>query len=67
MTVYYNQTESELGNRATHKHNGVGFNKHDAPILTSLAEKYSVVGYLTEGEFNTVCRLIPKYRRQWGE
>ena len=34
-------------------------------IITPLAEKYLVEGYLFESEMETVHHLVPKYWRQW--
>lgn len=65
LVVYRNQNPDERFAMATKRVNGVGFNKHDAPVLTPLAEKYLVEGYLFESEMETVHHLVPKYWRQW--
>ena len=65
LIVYRNQNPDERFAMATKRVNGVGFNKHDAPVLTPLAEKYLVEGYLFESEMETVHHLVPKYWRQW--
>lgn len=65
LVVYRNQNPDERFAMATKRVNGVGFNKHDAPVLTPLAEKYLEEGYLFESEMETVHHLVPKYWRQW--
>jgi hypothetical protein len=65
LVVYRNQNPDEKFAMATKRVNGVGFNKHDAPVLTPLAEKYLADGYLFEREMETVHHLVPKYWRQW--
>ena len=65
LFVYRNQNPDEKFAMATKRVNGVGFNKHDAPVLTPLAEKYLADGYLFESEMETVHHLVPKYWRQW--
>ena len=65
LIVYRNQNPDERFAMATKRVNGVGFNKHDAPVLTQLAEKYLEEGYLFESEMETVHYLVPKYWRQW--
>ena len=65
LVVYRNQNPDEKAAMATKRLNGVGFNKHDAPLLTPLAEKYLADGYLFESEMETVHHLVPKYWRQW--
>jgi hypothetical protein len=65
LIVYRNQNPDERFAMATKRVNGVGFNKHDAPVLTPLAEKYLVEGFLFESEMETVHHLVPKYWRQW--
>ena len=65
LVVYHNQNPDEKCAMATKRVNGVGFNKHDAPVLTPLAEKYLAEGYLFESELEAVHHLVPKYWRQW--
>ena len=65
LVVYRNQNPDERFAMATKRVNGIGFNKHDAPLLTPLAEKYLADGYLFESEMETVHHLVPKYWRQW--
>lgn len=67
ITVYNNQTNDEVGERRTRKKNGIGFNKHDAPILTAIAENYLECGYVFQDDLAIVSSLIPKYHAQWGE
>lgn len=67
IIVYRNQTGDEKGESATIKKNGKGFNKFDAPILTTIAENYLDCGYVFQDDFATVLKLIPKYHAQWSE
>ena len=39
VLVYQKQTRDERESRSTRNWNGVGFNRYDAPFLTSLAEQ----------------------------
>lgn len=65
IVVYKNQTAEEQAALTARKKNGRGFNKIDSPILTPIAEKYLSLGYITHSELDTVCRLLPKYHRQF--
>lgn len=65
LTVYRNQSGDEKQEMTAKRRNGIGFNRSDAPILTSLAEKYLEEGFLTLSELETVRRLIAKYWKQW--
>lgn len=65
IVVYKNQTAEEQASLTAKKKNGRGFNKIDSPILTPIAEKYLSLGYITHNELDTVCRLLPKYHRQY--
>ena len=67
LIVYRNQTGNEKSEGATHKRNGIGFNKHDAPILTAIAENYLECGFVFQDDLAIVSRLIPKYHVQWDE
>ena len=65
IVVYKKQTTEEQASLTAKKKNGRGFNKIDSPILTPIAEKYLSLGYITHNELDTVCRLLPKYHRQY--
>ena len=65
IIVYRNQTTEEQASLTAKKKNGRGFNKIDSPILTPIAEKYLSLGYITQSELDTICRLLPKYHRQF--
>lgn len=65
IIVYRNQTAEEQASLTAKKKNGRGFNKMDSPILTPIAEKFLSLGYITQSELDTVCRLLPKYHRQY--
>lgn len=67
IIVYRNQTSDEKGEASTIKKNGKGFNKHDAPILTAIAENYLEYGFVFQDDLATVSHLIQKYHAQWGE
>lgn len=65
ITVYKNQTGDEQASLTTKRKNGIGFNKMDSPILTTIADKFLTHGYIDNEDFETVCRLLPKYHRQY--
>lgn len=67
VIVYRNQTGTEKCEGSSQKRNGIGFNKHDAPILTPIAENYIENGFVNQDDFAIVSRLIRKYHAQWGE
>lgn len=67
IIVYKNQTGDEKGEALTIKKNGKGFNKHDAPILTTIAENYLEYGFVFQDDLATVSHLIQKYHAQWGK
>lgn len=67
IIVYRNQTGDERGKGLTKNKNGKGFNKHDAPILTTIAENYLEYGFVFQDDLATVSHLIQKYHAQWGE
>ena len=67
LVVYRNQTGDEKGESSTIMKNGKGFNKHDAPILTAIAENYLEYGFVFQDDLGTVSYLIQKYHAQWGE
>lgn len=67
LIVYRNQTGSEKSEGETQKKNGIGFNKHDAPVLTAIAENYIEYGFVFQDDLATVSYLIKKYHTQWGE
>lgn len=67
IVVYKNQTGNEKGGKITEKKNGIGFNKHDAPILTPIAENYIESGFVYKDDFAIVSRLIQKYHAQWNK
>ena len=67
IIVYRNQTGGEKGEASTIKKNGKGFNKHDVPILSTIAENYLENGFVFRDDLATVSHLIQKYHAQWGE
>lgn len=67
VIVYKNQTGTEKCEGSAQKRNGIGFNKQDAPILTTIAENYIENGFVNQDDFAIVSRLIRKYHAQWGE
>lgn len=56
ISIYNNQT--------TAHENGIGFNKFDAGILTSMAEQYIQKGYLTPKQINYIRTKMKKYSEQ---
>ena len=58
------QTEDELESLCTSHHNGVGFNKVDAPILTGFAIQFKQDGYLNLHQLNVARARMLKYASQ---
>lgn len=65
IVVYENQTGKEKSKGMAQNRNGIGFNKYDAPILTTIAEKYLECGYVSDDDFAVTSKLIRKYHAQW--
>lgn len=63
--LYERQTAAEQADGETSVANGVGFNKIDAPFLTSIAKalpRYN--GHMTERQLKVARKMLPKYWRQ---
>lgn len=65
ITVYKNQTNTEKNMGTAVNRNGIGFNKLDAPVLTTISEKYLLHGFVNSEDLTIVSRLIKKYHAQW--
>ncbi len=64
VAIYNRQTEDERFCDSTHEHNGVGFNKVDAELLSNIARWFTSHGYLTEKQTAVARRKIMKYAGQ---
>lgn len=63
-TLFQYQTASERCSGKTHDINGEGFNKADAPTLTSLLIDYNNKGKLTERQHKLLYFKLKKYAGQ---
>lgn len=62
--VYKNQTSEELQERESKNRNGIGFNKLDAPMLTSMAHSVFGQNEVSEKDLQILRTKMPKYWRQ---
>lgn len=62
--LYECQTTDEKASRETRNVNGIGFNKVDSEILSSIAEFMLSRGYLSDKQKEVVRRKIMKYAKQ---
>lgn len=62
--VYLNQTASEAREGSANTTNGIGFNRSDAPQLTSIAKDLERYGELSPHDLNILHELMPKYAKQ---
>ena len=63
-TLFSFQTESERRTETTHIFNGQGFNKADAPKMSSLLDYYNRHGKLTERQHKLLYYKLKKYAGQ---
>lgn len=64
VKLYECQTPEEKNGKSTAETNGRGFNKFDAPMLSSLAESYKQYGRLTPKQLQLARKSIKKYAGQ---
>jgi hypothetical protein len=64
IKIYECQTELEKQMATAHEDNGIGFNKYDAEILTSIAEQCKKHGRLSEKQIALARKRLPKYAGQ---
>jgi len=64
LALYGYQTQDEQTSEYTTSLNGAGFNKIDAPILSSISQFFLKNGFLTEKQLSLVKRSIKKYHTQ---
>lgn len=65
LALYARQTDAERSTAHTSVENGIGFNKIDAPFLTSIAKalpRYNM--HMTPRQLATARKMLPKYWRQ---
>lgn len=63
-TLFSYQTESEQRTETTHVFNGEGFNKADAPKMSSLLDYYNRHGKLTDKQHRLLYFKLKKYAGQ---
>lgn len=63
-TLFSYQTESEQRTETTHVFNGEGFNKADAPKMSSLLDYYNRHGKLTDKQHKLLYFKLKKYAGQ---
>uniref|UniRef100_A0A6M3L3L4 Putative helicase n=1 Tax=viral metagenome TaxID=1070528 RepID=A0A6M3L3L4_9ZZZZ len=64
IALYSSQTLDEQIDKGTKYQNAVGFNGYDAPLLSSIAQKYISNRELTINQLAVIKRLLPKYHNQ---
>ena len=64
VRIYEAQTADEKDSHETLHENGVGFNGHDAQILTKIAKWYNQHGTIGDGYMRILHDRMPKYARQ---
>lgn len=64
LALYGYQTVDEQSSESTRGLNGIGFNRIDAPILSSISQFYIKNNFLTEKQLALVKRSIKKYHMQ---
>lgn len=64
IRIYERQTAAEQATQNVRENNNRGFNKADAPALTSIAQRLLRFGSLTPKQVQYVRRRITKYWRQ---
>jgi hypothetical protein len=64
LKILGNQTSDEQRNENVKYENGVGFNRVDAYILTSIANQYTKQGFISPKQLEIVRKRMPKYAGQ---
>ena len=64
IRIYQSQTSDEKAVQSTSYVNGVGFNGHDAQIMSSMYESYEKYGKLTPKQMAVVKKVMKKYAKQ---
>jgi len=64
LAIYKLQTMDERAQQSTKHWNGVGFNKHDAGFLSSLAESFKKYDRLTPKQVKACRKAMLKYAGQ---
>lgn len=67
VAIYNRQTNEEKFCDDTHESNGVGFNKFDAELMSSIARWFTSHGYLTDKQTAIARKKIMKYAGQLTE
>ena len=62
--IYAEQTQEEKNTRSTIKHNGVGFNGHDANTMTGFVKHWQEKGYFSNNQKDLLMKVMPKYAEQ---
>lgn len=61
LVIFDQQTNAEKNSGISNGHNGIGFNKNDAPVLTGIAKKIKNKRSLTGSEVEKLKHRMPKY------
>lgn len=64
MRIHKEQTLDEQNSHQTIESNGVGFNSHDAEIISSIVIRFNRRKFLTPGECKVLHKSMPKYAGQ---
>lgn len=62
--IFDNQTDDEQNVEMTKHHNEIGFNGHDAPLLSSFAKQLINKNWLSHKQMHILHKMMPKYWRQ---
>lgn len=64
LRIYAKQTAEEKQVATARRHNGVGFNKYDAPLMTQMAQQWYRAGWLYPNQMRDVKVTMEKYAAQ---
>lgn len=58
------QSDDEIESGETKHRNGIGFNKYDADICTSIGKQFKLRGNVSEKQLKCLQKVLPKYSEQ---
>lgn len=64
VRIYEKQTIEEREKGRSIHYNGVGFNRHDGPLMSSIAKSIKRGRQLSKQEFEKMQEIIPRYSSQ---
>lgn len=67
LKMYDRQEDDEKAAQETRKHNSVGFNGADAPILSSIAQQLTNKGWISQKQRELCRKKLMKYAGQLAE